>query len=51
MVHCRSLLASFKIPRRLQFLDGELPKNGAGKVSKKELRQRFLADPKDSLRG
>ncbi len=35
--HCRAHLASFKKPRHVRFVD-ELPKNAAGKVLKRELR-------------
>jgi acyl-CoA synthetase (AMP-forming)/AMP-acid ligase II len=36
--HCRGLLANFKVPRRVVFLD-ELPHSAAGKVLKRELRE------------
>lgn len=39
---CRERLANFKVPRRIAFLD-ELPHNAAGKVLKRELRQRTAA--------
>ena len=35
--HCRGLLAGYKMPRGVQFMD-ELPKSPAGKILKKELR-------------
>ncbi|HSY98843.1 MAG TPA: AMP-binding protein [Terriglobales bacterium] len=38
---CRKSLASFKIPRRVEFLDTELPKSGSGKILKRSLRERF----------
>jgi len=38
--HCRSALASFKKPRRVEFVD-ELPRNAAGKVLKYKIRQRL----------
>jgi long-chain acyl-CoA synthetase len=41
--HCRRSLASYKIPRRVEFLETELPKNGAGKILKRALRERFWA--------
>jgi long-chain acyl-CoA synthetase len=40
---CRRSLASFKIPRRVEFSDTELPKSGSGKILKKILRERFWA--------
>ena len=39
--HCRRSLASYKIPRRVEFLDTELPKSGSGKILKRILRDRF----------
>ena len=41
---CRLLPAEsrdLKIPRRVEFLDTELPKNGSGKILKRVLRDRF----------
>jgi len=35
--HCRASLASFKVPRRYEFVNA-LPRNAAGKVLKRELR-------------
>ena len=39
--HCRQSLASYKIPRRIEFLETELPKSGSGKILKRVLRDRF----------
>jgi len=41
VAHCRQSLASYKIPRRVEFLDTELPKSGSGKILKRTLRERF----------
>ena len=41
--HCRQFLANYKIPRRVEFSDTELPKSGSGKVLKRVLRERFWA--------
>src|SRR6202012_947111 len=41
IAHCRQSLATYKIPRRVEFLDTDLPKSGSGKVLKKTLRERF----------
>jgi len=41
--HCRRTLANYKIPRRVEFSDTELPKSGSGKVLKRILRERFWA--------
>ena len=39
--HCRQFLANYKIPRRIEFSDTELPKSGSGKILKRTLRERF----------
>jgi long-chain acyl-CoA synthetase len=39
--HCRRSLANYKIPRRVEFSETELPKGGSGKILKKVLRERF----------
>ena len=41
--HCRQFLANYKIPRRVEFSDAELPKSGSGKILKRILRERFWA--------
>jgi long-chain acyl-CoA synthetase len=41
IAHCRQSLANYKIPRRIEFSDIELPKNGSGKILKRILRDRF----------
>jgi long-chain acyl-CoA synthetase len=38
---CRRSLASYKLPRRIEFSRTELPKSSSGKVLKKTLRERF----------
>jgi long-chain acyl-CoA synthetase len=38
---CRRSLASYKLPRRIEFSGTELPKSSSGKVLKKTLRERF----------
>ncbi len=43
VAHCRRSLASYKIPRRVEFMDTELPKSGSGKVLKRMLREQFWA--------
>jgi len=43
IAHCRRSLASYKIPRRVEFSDLELPKTGSGKILKRALRERFWA--------
>jgi long-chain acyl-CoA synthetase len=41
---CRQSLANYKVPRVVEFSTAELPKNGAGKILKRDLRQRFWTD-------
>ncbi|NDJ52144.1 MAG: long-chain fatty acid--CoA ligase [Chloroflexi bacterium] len=41
--HCRHNLAKFKVPQSVAFID-ELPRNAAGKVLKRELREQFISD-------
>jgi long-chain acyl-CoA synthetase len=41
VAHSRRSLANYKIPRRIEFSTGELPKNGSGKILKRALRERF----------
>lgn len=43
--HCRARLARFKQPKRVTFADS-LPKGGAGKILKRELRQTFGLMPR-----
>jgi acyl-CoA synthetase (AMP-forming)/AMP-acid ligase II len=38
--HCRALIAGYKVPRSLEFVDA-LPISGAGKVLKRDLRERY----------
>ena len=39
--HCRGSLANYQVPRRVEFSNTELPKNGTGKILKRVLRERF----------
>ncbi len=38
--HCRALIAGYKMPRSMEFVT-DLPLSGAGKVLKRELRERY----------
>jgi acyl-CoA synthetase (AMP-forming)/AMP-acid ligase II len=38
---CRRSLATYKLPRRVEFSEIDLPKSSSGKVLKKSLRERF----------
>jgi acyl-CoA synthetase (AMP-forming)/AMP-acid ligase II len=40
--YCRSQIAVFKCPRRIEFVE-ELPKNNTGKVLRRELREKAQA--------
>ena len=41
--YCRRSLASYKVPRRIEFSETELPKSGTGKILKRVLREHFWA--------
>jgi long-chain acyl-CoA synthetase len=41
--YCRRFLANYKIPRRVEFSESELPKSGSGKILKRILREHFWA--------
>ena len=41
VTHCRELIAGYKLPRSIAFHDEPLPKSGAGKLLKRELREPF----------
>jgi long-chain acyl-CoA synthetase len=38
LAHCREAIAGYKVPKRIEIRDEPLPKSGAGKVLKRELR-------------
>jgi long-chain acyl-CoA synthetase len=42
-VHCRSLIAGYKVPKTIELRSDPLPKSGAGKVLKRQLRDPFWA--------
>ena len=41
LAHCRTLVADYKVPKRIDVRDQPLPKSGAGKVLKRQLREPF----------
>jgi long-chain acyl-CoA synthetase len=41
--HCREAIAAYKVPKRVELRSEPLPKSGAGKVLKRELRAPFWA--------
>jgi len=49
IAHCRRSLANYKIPRRVEFSETELPKGGSGKILKRVLRERFWVQQKRAV--
>jgi acyl-CoA synthetase (AMP-forming)/AMP-acid ligase II len=47
--HCRAHIASFKKPKRIEFLDA-LPKNANGKILRRELRDQVISSSGDGSR-
>jgi len=43
IAHCRHALAHYKVPRRIDISEDELPKSGTGKILKRSLREKFWA--------
>jgi long-chain acyl-CoA synthetase len=43
IAHCRGAIADYKIPKRIELSSDPLPKSGAGKVLKRELRAPYWA--------
>ena len=41
--HCRNHLASYKKPRSVEFFPEPLPKNSAGKILRRALREKYWA--------
>jgi long-chain acyl-CoA synthetase len=41
--HCRQAIAGYKVPKRIELRSEPLPKSGAGKVLKRELREPYWA--------
>jgi long-chain acyl-CoA synthetase len=48
--HCHAAIAGYKVPKRIELRSEPLPKSGAGKVLKRQLRAPFWAD-RDALVG
>jgi len=49
VAHCRRFLANYKIPRRVEFSETELPKGDSGKILKRTLRERFWVNHKRAV--
>jgi long-chain acyl-CoA synthetase len=43
IAHTRTLIAGYKVPRSIEFLQDTLPKSGAGKILKRDLREKYWA--------
>jgi long-chain acyl-CoA synthetase len=41
LAHCRSRIAGYKVPKAIELRDEPLPKSGAGKLLKRELREPY----------
>jgi long-chain acyl-CoA synthetase len=49
ITYCRQFVANYKVPRRIDFSETDLPKNASGKVLKRLLRERFWAGAQRSV--
>jgi long-chain acyl-CoA synthetase len=49
ITYCRQFVANYKVPRRIDFSETDLPKNASGKVLKRLLRERFRAGAERSV--
>ena len=49
--HCRTAIAGYKVPKRIELRTEPLPKSGAGKVLKRELRAPFWAGREAAVSG
>jgi long-chain acyl-CoA synthetase len=48
IAHCRDAIAGYKVPKRIELRDEPLPKSGAGKLLKRELRAPYW-DGRESM--
>jgi acyl-CoA synthetase (AMP-forming)/AMP-acid ligase II len=39
--HCKTRIASYKVPRHIEFMTEDLPKSGSGKILKRVLREKY----------
>jgi len=49
IAYYRRSLAKYKVPRRVDFLEPELPKFGSGKIRKRTLRERYWVELRRSV--
>jgi long-chain acyl-CoA synthetase len=45
VAHCRKLIAGYKCPRSVEITKDPLPVSGVGKILKRQLRERYKAEP------
>jgi len=50
IAHCRTLLAGYKCPKRVEFREA-LPRTATGKLQKFKLRQEFWEGEEKSIKG
>jgi len=41
--YCKARIASYKVPRHIEFMTADLPKSGSGKILKRVLREKYWA--------
>src|SRR3984893_1751504 len=41
--YCKTRIASYKVPRHIEFMTEDLPKSGSGKILKRVLREKYWA--------
>ena len=51
MLFLKSRIAKFKMPRRVDFVEGPLPKTGTGKMLKRQLREPFWSGKGNRVQG
>ena len=51
IAHCREVIAGYKVPKRLELRSEPLPKSGAGKILKRELRAPYWAGHESMVGG
>lgn len=51
LTHCRGRIAAYKVPKRIEFRTEPLPKSGAGKVLKRELRAPYWSGRETMIAG
>jgi len=49
IAYCRQFVANYKVPRRIDFSETDLPKSASGKLLKRVLRERFWAGAERSV--